>query len=142
MNMQPSNSTKPFDQKYDRLIDWNVEDLSKSLAHVVARREAFGVQPDSPEAMLKSEGRANSCRNVLGEVREIANLTEYVAKAALAEPEPKFDDKVTVQVRNYVQSLAAMYRDNPFHNFEVSDTILSVVSLFSLRSNDSTRTTQ
>jgi hypothetical protein len=41
-------------------------------------------------------------------------------------------DEVTSQLHNYVSTIASLYRDNPFHNFEhASHVTMSVVKLLS-----------
>ncbi|KAL7580183.1 hypothetical protein ACA910_012934 [Epithemia clementina (nom. ined.)] len=127
-----ANTPTSIDRKQSRLIDWNVEVLSKSLAQVVARREACQVKPDPPSELEKVEDKANSSHIVLGEVREIIYLPGYDPRAALSEAKPNLDDEVTLQLRNYIQAVAGMYRNNPFHNFDhASHVTMSVSKLLS-----------
>jgi len=59
---------------------------------------------------------------VLDEVTEIITLPTFDEETAAGEqvdPETvELGDEVTKQLRHYVTSIASMYRDNPFHNFE------------------------
>jgi hypothetical protein len=103
--------------KSSRLVDWNVEILSKILKHIIVRRNALGLQSTSDELTLNQpEGQT-----VLEEVREIITLPNFEAAAARMQEDPeKIDlgDTVKDQLHDYVFTLASMYRANHFHNYE------------------------
>jgi hypothetical protein len=106
------------ESKVTRLIDWNVEILSQLLKQVIVRRNALGLQSPSDETVPwnRPEGQT-----VLEEVREIITLPQFDAEAAKKQEDPEkmvLDPAVKDQLHEYVSTLAAMYRDNPFHNYE------------------------
>jgi hypothetical protein len=99
--------------KTSRLIDWNVEILSRLLKHVIARRNALGLEymPDEEVTFERAEGQT-----VLEEVREIITLPKFDASAAKRQEDPEkmeLDEDVKEQLHKYVSTLAAMYRHNP-----------------------------
>ncbi|CAB9519313.1 Receptor-type guanylate cyclase gcy [Seminavis robusta] len=117
--------------KESRLVDWNVEVLSKLLKHVIARRNALGLSaPDDEVKLERPDGQT-----VLEEVREIITLPKFDASAAKKQEDPEkmeLDPLIKEQLHDYVSTLASYYRDNPFHNYEhASHVTMSVVKLLS-----------
>lgn len=107
-------------EKQCRLVAWNFEVLTKLLRTIVARREAVGFQPDSPELIEKLERRLlhNGVR-ALDEVKEVVFLPKYDdTKRQVDEKSVELNDIVTSQLQEYLQTIAQMYHSNPFHNFE------------------------
>ena len=105
--------------KQMRLVEWNAEILCRKLEDICARREAFGTIPDSEFHLEQAERtQLENCFGMaLDEVVEIIELPTYRASADKdAEPKP-LNQKVTEQLMDYVQTLASMYHQNPFHNF-------------------------
>lgn len=71
---------------------------------------------------------------VLDEVEEIIKLPKFEARSSGKHQGigSKLRREVVEQLRLYVKTVAAMYRDNPFHNFEhASHVTMSVVKLLS-----------
>lgn len=106
-------------ERASRLIEWNVETFLRLLRQVVSRREAASVKlekyQNDDETALKHLERP------LDEVVEIIHLPEFdsvVAKRQRAPEEVEIDDDVVKEMRDMVSSIAALYRDNAFHNFE------------------------
>ena len=96
--------------KESRLVDWNVEVLSKLLKHVITRRQALGLNspPDGEVRLDRSEGQT-----VLEEVREIITLPQFVATAAKKQDDPEkteLDADLKKQLHEYVTTLASFYR--------------------------------
>jgi len=96
--------------KESRLVDWNVEVLSKLLKHVITRRQALGLNspPDGEVRLDRSEGQT-----VLEEVREIITLPQFVATAAKKQDDPEkteLDSELKKQLHEYVTTLASFYR--------------------------------
>jgi len=124
-------------EKTNRLVNWTVEVLRKSLKEVVARREARqALAAEAPVAGaedLKFTRRSGG--TVLDEVEEVINLPRFSNKTAKHEKDPrsvKLPEEVSFQLHTYVTNIAYMYRANPFHNFEhVSHVIMSVTKLLS-----------
>jgi class 3 adenylate cyclase len=122
-----------LDEKTSRLVEWNVDLLLRSLREVVARRQALCVKSKSQtkEHSLSAEPGAT----VLDEVKECITLPQFDAEAARHESHPEdivLGEDVESELRDYVGTIAMLYRDNPFHNFEhASHVTMSVVKLLS-----------
>ncbi|KAL7580174.1 hypothetical protein ACA910_012925 [Epithemia clementina (nom. ined.)] len=125
--------TVPSADKYNRLVAWNCDILAKLLTQIVARRESRRTEPDPISDIRKLEEQYGSNRYVLSEVQEIVRLPKYEAYAQRVDPwSVRLSEEVLGQLKDYVQTLAAMYRDNPFHNFEhASHVTMSVMKLLS-----------
>lgn len=110
----------PSADKYNRLVAWNCDILAKLLTQIVARRESRRTDPDPVAEIRKLEEQYGSNRYVLSEVQEIVRLPKFEADSQRVDPwSVQLSEEVLSQLKDYVQTLAAMYRDNPFHNFEV-----------------------
>ena len=119
--------------KIARLIDWNVDVLLRLLKAIVAHRQARG---DSKTEIIPEEDFARDPgATVLDEVEERISLPEFdpaVAKKMLPPEQIVLEPAAESQLYEYVAALAAMYRDNPFHNFEhASHVTMSVSKLMS-----------
>ena len=123
----------PSADKYNRLVAWNCDILAKLLTQIVARRESRRKDPDSIGEIRALEEKYRSNRYVLSEVQEIVRLPKYEANAQRVDPlSIHLSEDVLGQLKDYVQTLASMYRDNPFHNFEhASHVTMSVMKLLS-----------
>eukprot|EP00523_Entomoneis_sp_CCMP467_P001058 CAMPEP_0168743416 /NCGR_PEP_ID=MMETSP0724-20121128/13565_1 /TAXON_ID=265536 /ORGANISM="Amphiprora sp., Strain CCMP467" /LENGTH=1154 /DNA_ID=CAMNT_0008791045 /DNA_START=91 /DNA_END=3556 /DNA_ORIENTATION=+ len=123
----------PSADKYNRLVAWNCDILAKLLTQIVARRESRRTDPDPVADIRKLEEQYGSNRYVLSEVQEIVRLPKFEADSQRVDPwSVQLSEEVLSQLKDYVQTLAAMYRDNPFHNFEhASHVTMSVSKLLS-----------
>jgi hypothetical protein len=112
-----------------------VDLLSRLLKEIVSRRRAAGIMPD---AVVKMEALEDALlertENAIDQVEEIIKLPGFL-KYPHEKQDPKtiqFEDKVVQQLHTYIEEIARMYNDNPFHNFEhASHVTMSVVKLFS-----------
>lgn len=89
--------------KNQRLIDWNVDVLSRLLKRIVARRKCMGRKQNLASADLLLDTRAGE--TVLDEVVEIIHLPAFNHKAASKQEEPdklELGNKVVDQLRDYV----------------------------------------
>jgi len=132
------HSDKACMMKEARLVKWNVEILTKILRMISVRRVDTISESDilSDTKMRKLEVSVLDGKSaVLDEVQEIITLPDYKSyqSKTLAEGvDIELDDCVKTQLSDYMQTLAKMYRDNPFHNFEhASHVCMSVVKLLS-----------
>ena len=125
-------------EKTARLIDWNCDVLLRLLKQIVARRRSMAKYKHRESIVglngLKSSRRAsmngsahgimdesNENGTVIDEVREIITLPKLDLKLAKAQEEAdsiELEDEIVEQLNEYVSNIAAMYRENPFHNFE------------------------
>jgi len=114
--------------KTTRLIEWNVDVLARLLKEIKVRRKAQGtdkIKFKDPEDVF--EGGAK----IINEVKEIIKLPRYEGSLKDAKS-VELDYDIVEQLRDYVSTIASLYRDNPFHNFEhASHVTMSVVKLLS-----------
>jgi hypothetical protein len=130
---EPKSSARSLtSQKMTRLIEWNVDVLLRLLKLIAAARSG---PRSKPRAQRMTSTSSKTGETILDEVTEIIALTKFDAKAAVKQEDVEsiqIDEKVFAQLSSYVSSIAAMYRDNPFHNFEhASHVTMSVVKLLS-----------
>lgn len=96
------------------LVQWNVEVLAKSLKQIIASRteNVRAAMANSKAPMLMPVTKP------MEEVVEIVTLPKH-PKQFLQNPDDiTLDETVMSQLRQYVGHVAALYRQNPFHNFE------------------------
>lgn len=131
-------TARPLDAKAKRLVDWNCDQMIRLLKHVVARRNAQArrssqIQASTNESFLNVNLR--KVGTVLEEVREIITLPKFDPKVYrnLDDPDSvQLSEEVLQQLHDYVSTIATLYRDNPFHNFEhASHVTMSVSKLLS-----------
>ena len=126
--LDPESSLPP---RIKRLVDWNVDVLKRLLKQVVAKRNAtmneqFDIQHPK---MMAMEMNIGSDTYVLNEVKEIIELPEFNVEVHKRQENPNkivLPKEVEDQLRLYVSSIAAMHRDNPFHNFEHASHVMMV----------------
>eukprot|EP00934_Nitzschia_sp_Nitz4_P008385 Nitzschia sp. Nitz4//scaffold169_size48518//44621//48512//NITZ4_007081-RA/size48518-processed-gene-0.84-mRNA-1//1//CDS//3329538415//8375//frame0 len=102
--------------RYQRLIDWNVELLAGLLKHIEAQRSDMRLGRASV-APIQLRGGSTA----LDEVTEIITLPQFAMKGMKRKTRPddiELSVEVITQLRDYVTTIASMYRDNAFHNFE------------------------
>ncbi len=121
--------------KIQRLVGWNVEILKKMLQQIVANRNAANNKRSHDAQLQRLEVDINRRKDLMGEVTEIVALPKFDPKAHRNQENPskiQIPDKVVDQLRMYVSSVAALHRDNQFHNFEhASHVTMSVSKLLS-----------
>ena len=119
-------------KKHTRLIKWNVDVLLRLIKQIAAARSG---PPPKRHAEHVAQTSSGTGKTVLHEVTDIISLPKFDAKTAekLEDVESiEIDEKVFAQLTSFVSSVAAMYQDNPFHNFEhASHVTMSVVKLLS-----------
>jgi 3'5'-cyclic nucleotide phosphodiesterase len=124
--------------KMQRLIEWNTDTLRRLLKQIVAHRTSLPSERGTKSylAAIDREGvRMARGRTALEEVKEIISLPKYdpTSVKRLQDPETvKLSNAVESQLEHYVQTIAQMYYNNPFHNFEhASHVAMSVTKLLS-----------
>ena len=114
--------------KTRRLCQWNVDVLVRLLKQVVAHRLASEEGTRNWEAELsKREKEIRRQISVLDEVVEIIPLPGFDQRVYKRQQDPnkiELSEKVIEQIRLYVACIAAMYRDNPFHNFDHASHVM------------------
>ena len=105
-------SQKLLIEKIDRLVDWNTDNLVRLLQQIVDFRQYSGTEDES---CIDLSFEANP----FDEVKEIIALPQVKnCKSASIESLPPISAIVSGQLRDYVCSIAHMYNENFFHNFE------------------------
>ncbi|KAL3913418.1 MAG: hypothetical protein SGILL_006500 [Bacillariaceae sp.] len=121
--------------KIQRLVGWNVEILKKLLQQVIAHRNAVANKQNFDAQLARMETDMNKRKMLIGEVAEVIELPTFDAKAFKNQTHPskvQIPDEVLKELKLYVCSIAAMHRDNYFHNFEhASHVTMSVSKLLS-----------
>ncbi|GKY95746.1 hypothetical protein MPSEU_000535400 [Mayamaea pseudoterrestris] len=126
----------PLSERNMRLVSWNIEILYRILREQVARRQALGIKAESVERMQALEMEKLDCDTIaIDEVQDTLQLPKFDAAAAKRQKSAtdiELDDTVHQQLTEFIQTMAALYRSNPFHNFEhASHVTMSVVKLLS-----------
>lgn len=131
-------------QKRNRVADWVVEMLGKLLKEMKAKRKLTGIPPDSRATIKALESRSISAassvdlddKTVIDEVAECLKLPG-LHKSDQGDPSytrqikpTPLDKEVTEELQHYVYTIASLYKDNPFHNFEhASHVSMSCIKL-------------
>jgi hypothetical protein len=140
------------EKRINGLIDWNVAVLAGLLQTIQARRceEEEASKPPASRFDLKRihslAGKQASSKppvsnsgliaagNPIHEVKAVIQLPALKAtNLAVADPSSiSLDPEVVGQLERYVEKVASMYHDHPFHNFEhASHVSMSVIKLLS-----------
>ena len=101
-----------------RLVSWIVELLLDDIKKLVHHRQLCGVKGFSSSLVYhRPEGSS-----LIDEVQDKIQMPRFDAKSAdLLEThyqDISLGDKIEAELRQYVTTIAGMYRDNNFHNFE------------------------
>ena len=117
--------------KVSRLVDWNVDVMSRLLKQIVAKNRVMYSPNEITAASLGWARDVSDGKTVLDEVKETILLPPFHARMVhLAEEAEsiELDAIVKNQLHEFVSDVASMYHDNPFHNFEhASHVTMSVV---------------
>jgi class 3 adenylate cyclase len=118
--------TRSLNGKEKRYVEWNYMNLRRLLGPLVAIKHADEEHFASDEFWVDP---TRAGQTVLDEVQEIIALPAKVSEPPDAVELPLAVDQ---QLYDFVQCIAGMYRDNPFHNFEhASHVTMSVSKLLS-----------
>lgn len=110
--------------KGERLVDWMTDVLARLLTETHASRMVNGTKPDTFTLITSLEHQTTlqlSDTNVIDEVCEIIHLPQFNSKKAANTAhmeEAQLPASATQQLRGYVSTVAQLYKNNPFHNFE------------------------
>mmetsp|Transcript_5697 Transcript_5697/g.16490 ORF Transcript_5697/g.16490 Transcript_5697/m.16490 type:complete len:652 (+) Transcript_5697:160-2115(+) len=107
----------PFDDKYARLIDWNVDVLLHHLARVISNRS----RTPSRGSLVNHSSEVALLPAAINDVAEVVALPPFDADASKfrrARPDVSMLQQTREDLHEYVKRIAVMYHDVPFHNFE------------------------
>jgi hypothetical protein len=121
--------------KMIRTAEWTVEVMSSLLKTMIVHRKLCKVKRDHPSLIKSLEelscSHSNADITVLDEVADYIVLPDHDG-AKVAESGESLDVDVLRELRDYVQTIAALYNDNPFHNFDhANHVVMSVNKLLS-----------
>mmetsp|Transcript_11750 Transcript_11750/g.21152 ORF Transcript_11750/g.21152 Transcript_11750/m.21152 type:complete len:285 (-) Transcript_11750:682-1536(-) len=109
---------------------------NKNLTEMAKVRKARKIAPDSRalieslEQQTKRQG-SDEGNQVINEVAEYIILPDYTSSKDDGE-NVSLDDTIVRELQNYVQTIASLYNENPFHNFShASHVVMSVNKLLS-----------
>lgn len=104
-----------------RLTNWNVDIFKKYLLRLIKYR-----QTAATDVLRSSEGYSppldHGEKTLLDEVTEVIQLPNFNARAIQnmkSETSVELPEGVEEQLRVFVATIAHMYKDNPFHSFQV-----------------------
>ncbi len=125
--------TSSLSSRRDRLIEWNVDLLEQFLQKIVAKRKA-SVRSRRFNGFLQESTRQTSPNvQVLAEIAEVIRMPKFDEQTAKAEMNHTLVDigsKVRSQLMQYVTTMADLYHENAFHNFEhASHVVMSASKL-------------
>lgn len=117
-----SDDEDKLSEKHRRLVNW----ITNEMAEILRQLEVSRIGREDHKSLVDLEQLSvmrEAGKNPLDEVVEIITLPRYSAQSRATSDElerenymlPKF---VIDELRNYVSTLAGMYLENPFHNFE------------------------
>lgn len=107
-----------LNDRTSRLVNWNVEVLLEIIQQIAVHRILSPPKKQHSKFMSASFTRGST--TPLEEVKEIIALPAFDSRAAKANidaSEIKIPGQVCKELHLYVSHIAAMYNDNPFHNF-------------------------
>jgi hypothetical protein len=121
--------------KIVRLVHWNVDVLQRLLKLIIAKRSAETNLKQPVDTICNFEKSIGKNSIVLDEMVEVVTLPKFNAKAAKNQMDHNaihIPPQVLNQLTEYIKTVASMYRDNAFHNFEhASHVTMSVSKLLS-----------
>ena len=104
------------DEKHERLIKWNTDAITRLLKEVVAERKSTKVTADSVTDMQVIERNG---QDIAFEIAGTISLLDSNSVVTACDPGSiTLDDTVERELRTLVRTIAALYRENSFHNFE------------------------
>eukprot|EP00980_Cylindrotheca_fusiformis_P015000 scaffold4117_cov97-Cylindrotheca_fusiformis.AAC.7 len=105
--------------RIERLVEWNVEKLTSLLEQIVGFR---GVVENKIQNLSNAESRIGiRGKTVLDEFTSIISLKRFDTKELERRQSittVDIGEEAKSQLRHYISTIAAMYPDNAFHNFE------------------------
>ncbi len=117
-----------FDSKTTRLIDWNVDVLTRLLKNIVAHRN--DPRKHHKRAHVNEKQFQSLDHTVLDEVKEVITLPTFDAQGAVLLEDPdetKIDVLVIKQLRGYVCNIAAVSIVCPIASLDSSSSHNSVL---------------
>jgi len=133
-SMEDNEGDIVLDERSQRLVDWTVDQLSRLLKQILARREVLGLQVD-PNIAEKQALDFSDGGTVVDEVADVVELLPFDPRVSNLD---SLVDAITLptdavsQLRDFVATIATLHNDNQFHNLShATHVTMSVVKLLS-----------
>jgi hypothetical protein len=113
----PGPGVVSFDDKYARLIDWNVDVLLHHLARVIASRNRNPPRGST----VNHASEVPLVPAAINDVADVVALPPFDPDSSTfrrARPDVSMLQQTRADLHEYVKRIATFYRDVPFHNFE------------------------
>lgn len=120
------NAVRKLEEEKARLVGWNVDIFKKYLMRVIKYRQTAPTEMPGSSGADTETSEKNSA-TFLDEVAEVIQLPHFNARAIQHMKNDESLDLpkgVELELHEYIHTIAHMYRDNPFHSFQVSQTAL------------------
>ncbi|CAB9504460.1 Receptor-type guanylate cyclase gcy [Seminavis robusta] len=128
-----------FRDKQVGLVDWHTESLAQFLKVVVAHQRSAQQKKDSDSGLKAAEQEVLDRRAApIEEISDRIPFPEIENLEAIQEAAESIElgMSVMMQLRNFVWSMAATYKQVPFHNFDhASHVVMNVMKLLGSASN-------
>jgi hypothetical protein len=124
-------------KKRNRSAEWTVEIMAHHLKAMAQARRVKRTKHDSPAKMEVLEQASFSefgsdGKTVVDEIAEAITFPDNKAIMELSSNETELDVAVLEELRSYILTIASLYNDNPFHNFDhATHVAMSVNKLLS-----------
>jgi len=107
-------------ESQSRVVEWNVDLLQRQLRVLVAHRQVQGTKASREVDIMSLEVELSHPRTKpLDEVADVLTLATYDDKVFAVDPSRiHINDKAMSQLQHFVKTIASLYRQNPFHNYE------------------------
>jgi len=133
-NLEEIDGEIVLDERSQRLVDWTVDQLSRLLKQILARRKLLGIEAD-PEIAERQVLDFSNGGTVIDEVTDVVELMPFDPRTAHLEQLVELiilPAEVTTQLRDFVATIATLHNDNQFHNLShATHVTMSVVKLLS-----------
>lgn len=109
------------EDRRERLVGWNTEQLEKILKQVVARRAAQTAALELKVGFHEESEIVGEGKSLLDDVKEIIELPEYDQDVTSRQVNPdtiEIPRDVVGEIQAYVDAVSNLYHNNHFHNFE------------------------
>jgi class 3 adenylate cyclase len=133
--VKESEDSQIFDARTTRLVDWNIGMLLELLKHVIIQRTSNNAKAIGTVENHESKNLDKTVEMPLEEVAELIDLPDIDSKGVHSQKDTSdvvFSPIVVGQLRDYITTVASMYRFNAFHGFEhASHVAMSMAKLMS-----------
>lgn len=106
--------------KSDRLVQWNADLLARHLKEIKAQRASDANKVAANRSHIGVHNNYCGNRKILEEVQDVLELSQPILSGNVTTINPdsiELSADVKEQLIDYVQKIADLYHDHPFHNW-------------------------